>query len=70
MYGGVVSVFPVVVSDRFGTKYQGTNYGAAMIGYSIASLVSPLLLSLAGQEISLVVAGLASLAGLFLLRFL
>lgn len=70
VYGGVVSVFPVVVSDRFGTKYQGTNYGAAMIGYSIASLVSPLLLSLAGQEISLVVAGLASLAGLFLLRFL
>lgn len=70
VYGGVVSVFPVVVSDRFGTKYQGTNYGAAMIGYSIASLLSPLLLSLAGQEASLVIAGLASLAGLFLLRFL
>ena len=70
VYGGVVSVFPVVVSDRFGTKYQGTNYGAAMIGYSIASLLSPLLLSLAGQEASLVIAGLASLGGLFLLRFL
>ncbi|WP_281725521.1 MFS transporter [Lachnoclostridium phocaeense] len=70
VYGGVVSVFPVVVSDRFGTKYQGTNYGAAMIGYSIASLISPLLLSLAGQETSLAIAGLASAAGLFLLRFL
>ena len=69
VYGGVVSLFPVVVSDHFGTRHQGTNYGAVMIGYGLASILCPFLLNLAGQELSLVIAGAASAAGLLLLRF-
>ena len=69
VYGGVVSIFPVVVSDHFGTRHQGTNYGAVMIGYGLASILCPLLLTLAGQNLSLVIAGAASAAGLLLLRY-
>lgn len=70
VYGGVVSLFPVVVSDHFGTKYQGINYGAVMIGYGLISILCPYLLDIAGIELSFILAGVASGVGLFLLKFL
>lgn len=70
VYGGIVSLFPVVVSDHFGTKYQGINYGAVMIGYGLISILCPYLLDIAGIELSFILAGVASGVGLFLLKFL
>lgn len=64
VYGGVVSVFPVLVAEQFGMKYQGMNYGAIMLGYGIVSILCPYLLELAGQEMSFVIAGIACAAGL------
>lgn len=68
VYGGVVSVFPVMVSDYFGMKHQGTNFGAVMIGYGIASILCPLILAAAGQEKALLIAGVCCVAGLFATR--
>lgn len=68
VYGGVVSVFPVLVSDHFGMKYQGTNFGAVMLGYGIVSILCPVLLEMAGQELSLVIAGVACAVGLAVTR--
>ena len=64
VYGGVVSVFPVLVAEKFGMKYQGMNYGAIMLGYGIASVLCPYLLELVGQEMSFVIAGIACAVGL------
>ena len=64
VYGGVVSVFPVLVSDCFGMKHQGTNFGAVMIGYGIASVLCPVLLETAGQVNALLAAGVCCVAGL------
>lgn len=68
VYGGVVSVFPVLVSDHFGMKYQGTNFGAVMLGYGMVSILCPVLLEMAGQETSLVIAGIACAVGLAVTR--
>lgn len=64
VYGGVVSVFPVMVSDYFGMKHQGSNFGAVMIGYGIASVLCPVLLEAFGQERALFVAGVCCVAGI------
>lgn len=64
VYGGVVSVFPVLVAEKFGMKYQGMNYGAIMLGYGIASVLCPYLLELVGQEMSFVIAGISCAVGL------
>lgn len=69
VYGGVVSVFPVVVSDHFGLKYQGINYGAVMIGYGLVSILCPYLLEGMGLEAAFMVAGLACVAGLLGTRY-
>ena len=52
VYGGVVSVFPVLVSDHFGMKYQGMNFGAVMLGYGLISILCPYLLDVAGLNTS------------------
>lgn len=70
VYGGVVSVFPVLVSDYFGMKYQGMNFGAVMLGYGVVSILCPYLLAAAGQTMSFVVAGAACGIGMLGMRFL
>ena len=64
VYGGVVSVFPVLTAENFGMKYQGMNYGAIMLGYGFVSILCPTLLDVLGQSTSFVVAGVACLIGL------
>ena len=64
VYGGVVSVFPVLVSEKFGMKYQGMNFGAVMLGYGIVSILCSYLLDAAGQSLSFIIAGVACLIGL------
>jgi len=64
VYGGVVSVFPVLTAEQFGMKYQGMNYGAVMLGYGFVSILCPMLLDVLGKDTSFVVAGVACLIGL------
>ena len=64
VYGGVVSVFPVLTAEHFGMKYQGMNYGAIMLGYGFVSILCPTLLDVLGQSTSFVVAGVACVLGL------
>ena len=64
VYGGVVSVFPVLTAENFGMKYQGMNYGAVMLGYGFISILCPYLLEMLGQSTSFVVAGVACILGL------
>ncbi len=64
VYGGVVSVFPVLVSKYFGMKYQSMNFGAVMIGYGIVSVLCPFLLEMAGQRMSFIIAGVSCVIGL------
>lgn len=69
VYGGVVSVFPVLVSDHFGMKYQGMNFGAVMLGYGLISILCPYLLDIAGLNTSFLIAGIACAAGLWGTRY-
>ena len=69
VYGGVVSVFPVLVSDHFGMKYQGMNFGAAMLGYGLISILCPYLLDVAGLNTSFLIAGIACAAGVWGTRY-
>lgn len=64
VYGGVVSVFPVLTAEHFGMKYQGMNYGAIMLGYGLVSILCPMLLDVLGQSTSFVIAGVACVLGL------
>lgn len=64
VYGGVVSVFPVLTAEHFGMKYQGMNYGAIMLGYGFVSILCPALLDILGQNTSFIVAGVACVLGL------
>lgn len=36
-----MGVFPSLVMDNFGPKFQGVNYGIVFIGYSTAAFVAP-----------------------------
>ena len=40
-FGGVMGVFPSLVMDNFGPKFQGVNYGIVFIGYSTSAFVAP-----------------------------
>ena len=64
VYGGVVSVFPVLTAENFGMKYQGMNYGAIMLGYGLVSILCPYILDVLGQNPSFILAGSACLIGL------
>ncbi|WP_019795686.1 MFS transporter, partial [Streptococcus sobrinus] len=40
-FGGVMGVFPSIVMENYGPVNQGTNYGIAFIGYSLAAFFAP-----------------------------
>jgi OFA family oxalate/formate antiporter-like MFS transporter len=70
-FGGVVSVMPNLVAERFGLAFQGTNYGIAFGGYAVAALVSPQAAATLGAggdyTLAFAVAIAAAIAGLGLL---
>ena len=68
VYGGMVSVSPVWVAQNFGMKYQGMNYGVALMGYGIVSILCPYLLEITGQTTSFIIAGICSLVGVIIMR--
>jgi MFS transporter, OFA family, oxalate/formate antiporter len=48
--GGVMGVFPSIVSDKFGSKYFGVDYGIMFTGYSIAASFGPRLAASIGAN--------------------
>lgn len=42
-FGGIVSMFPAFTLDRFGSKYNGINYGFMFFGYAIGAFVGPVI---------------------------
>lgn len=41
-FGGVLAVFPNIVSENFGLKNMGINYGIVFTAYGIAALIGPM----------------------------
>ncbi|MCM8709502.1 OFA family MFS transporter [Clostridium sp. SYSU_GA19001] len=40
-FGGTLGIFPSIVSEKFGMKFYGINYGITFIGYSMAGFFGP-----------------------------
>ncbi len=40
-FGGVLSLFPTIIADYFGTKHIATNYALLFTGYGIAGIAGP-----------------------------
>lgn len=40
-FGGVMGVFPSLVMENFGPRFQGVNYGIVFIGYSTSAFFAP-----------------------------
>jgi len=49
-FGGVMGVFPSIVSEKFGSKHFGVNYGIMFTGYSIAAFFGPRLAASIGAN--------------------
>lgn len=49
-FGGVMGVFPSIVSEKFGSKYFGVDYGISFTGYSIAAFFGPRLAASIGAN--------------------
>lgn len=42
-FGGIPSMFPAFTLDRFGPKYNGSNYGCMFFGYAIGAFAGPVI---------------------------
>lgn len=40
-FGGTMGIMPPIVTENFGTKYYGVNYGVTFIGYAAAAFFGP-----------------------------
>lgn len=40
-FGGTMGIMPPIVTENFGTKYYGVNYGVTFIGYAAAAYFGP-----------------------------
>ena len=68
-YGGFFGIFPAIVSDQFGAKNHGLNYGIIMIGYGIIVLICPKLVSV-GVGFAFTCAAVACVIGMILVLLL
>ncbi|MCL2619976.1 MAG: MFS transporter [Defluviitaleaceae bacterium] len=39
-FGGILSNFPALTSDLFGSKYMGENYGFVLIGFGVGAIIA------------------------------
>ena len=74
-FGGVLSIFPAIVSETFGLKHMGVNYGIMFTAYGIASILGPLVASTIrranGNYVdAFTFAGVCSLLSFFLVIYL
>ena len=71
-FGGIPSMFPAFTLDRFGPKYNGSNYGCMFFGYAIGAFVGPVIgaafkdAGSAPYSIGLLIATLICIVGLVL----
>lgn len=42
VFGGFMSTMPSIISERYGLKYFGVNYGITFIGFSLAAIFGPM----------------------------
>ena len=42
-FGGVMSIMPALAADLYGSKHFGQNYALLFFGYSVASVIGPML---------------------------
>lgn len=42
-FGGLMSVFPALTADCFGTKNNGTNYGFLFLGFALGAVIGPVM---------------------------
>ena len=40
-FGGTMGVMPPIVTENFGAKYYGVNYGIVFVGYALAAFLGP-----------------------------
>lgn len=40
-FGGLMGVYPAIVADNFGLKFQGINYSIMFVGFALGGLVGP-----------------------------
>jgi len=58
-YGGFAGLYPVLISDNFGIKNVGSNYGMVMFGFMISALLFPILISkIDAQTMKFIVLGI------------
>jgi len=78
-YGGILSTFPSLVSDQFGTQYMATNYGFVLMGFGagaiLASQIGGHYKNLAASNVNLmypafVIVSAATLVGMGLVFYL
>jgi len=41
-YGGVIGTFPAIITEYFGAKNNGTNYGLILLGAGVGSFIGPM----------------------------
>lgn len=50
-FGGTMGIMPTIVTENFGVKFYGVNYGITFIGYAVAAFFGPrLAVSIAAQN--------------------
>jgi len=78
-YGGLLSNFPALTSELFGTTYMSTNYGFVLLGFGAGAVVSSQIAgyyrNLAGDNIDLmfpafVIASVCAITGIILMLVL
>ncbi len=67
-YGGISGTFPLITGKLFGLKNIGSNYGCVMVGFSLAALFFPMILSpITNQLVLFGTLGVVALVGVILL---
>ena len=78
-YGGLLSNFPALTAELFGTKYMSTNYGFVLLGFGVGAIVSSQIAgyyrNIAGDNIELmfpafVIASACAIVGIILMLIL
>lgn len=70
-FGGMLTVFPAITADLYGTKHLGVNYGVMITAWGVGGVLGPLLGGLTRDytgdfRMSYFIAMLISVAGLLL----
>jgi len=75
-YGGLISIFPSLTADTFGSKYMATNYGFVLLGFGAGAILSSQIAgyykNVAGQDITLmfpafIIASCCAIAGIVMM---